>query len=91
MIVLHDPRCAEYFAAGHPERPARVTNSAQHLRAAHSGWEWRLPNEAREEALLRAHPAAHLGRVRAARYDFDADTPAYDNIFAHAARAARAP
>ncbi len=90
MIVFHDPRCAEYSAAGHPERPARVTASVAHLRAAHPGWEWRQPDEAPEEALLRAHDAAHVARVRAAIHDFDADTPAYENIFGHAARASGA-
>jgi acetoin utilization deacetylase AcuC-like enzyme len=90
VIVFHDPRSAEYGAAGHPERPARVTGSAQHLRATHPDWEWRAPNEAAEEALLRAHDAAHVERVRAENHDFDADTPAYENIFAHAVRASGA-
>ena len=27
VIIFHDPRSADYSAAGHPERPARVTNS----------------------------------------------------------------
>ncbi|MEO6971741.1 MAG: histone deacetylase [Chthoniobacterales bacterium] len=90
MIVFHDPCSAEYSAAGHPERPARVVRSAAHLRAAHPEWEWRLPNEASDEVLLRAHGAAHVARVRAATHDCDADTPAYENIFAHAARASGA-
>ena len=90
MIVFHDPRSADYSAPGHPERPARVTGSAQHLRATHPDWDWREPNEALEEALLRAHRAAHVARVRDARHDFDADTPAYENIFTHAARASGA-
>ena len=90
MIIFHDPRCADYGLAGHPERPARVTASARHLHSAHPDWEWRAPDEATEEMLLRAHSAAHLDRVRAARHDFDADTPAYPDIFAHAARASGA-
>lgn len=90
MIVFHDPRSAEYSAAGHPERPARVTRSAQHLRTAHPDWEWRLPNEGLEEALLRVHSPAHIQRIRAAEHAFDADTPAYPNIFEHAARASGA-
>ena len=90
MILCHDPRCAEYSAAGHPESPARVRWSASHLRQAHPDWEWRLPNEASEAVLLRAQGAAHVERVRAASHDFDADTPAYANIFAHAARASGA-
>ena len=90
MIIFHDPRCADYGIAGHPERPARVTASARHLRAAHPDWRWREPNEAVEDALLRAHGAAHVDRVRVAKHDFDADTPAYPDIFAYAARAAGA-
>ena len=90
MIVFHDPRCAEYGRAGHPERPARITTSERHLRATHPDWEWRAPNEAATEVLLRAHTPAHVERVRAAVHNFDADTPAYENIFAHAARAAGA-
>jgi acetoin utilization deacetylase AcuC-like enzyme len=90
VIVFHDPRSADYSAAGHPERPARVTTSAQYLRATHPDWDWGEPNEASEEALLRAHSEAHLARVRDATHDFDADTPAYENIFAHAARASGA-
>ncbi len=87
MIIFHDPRCADYAAPGHPERPGRVTASAAHLKDAQPDWAWRLPDEAAEEMLQRAHPAAHLARIRAAQHDFDADTPAYPEIFAHAARA----
>ena len=76
--------------AGHPERPARVTASAAHLRAAHPDWERRRPNEAAEEVLLRAHSAEHIGRIRLAAHDFDADTPAYPDIYTHAARASGA-
>ncbi len=90
MIILHDPRSADYSRGGHPERPARVTTSANHLRAAYPAWEWLQPNEATEEALRRAHHPSHIERVRAAAHDFDADTPAYPDIFAHAARASGA-
>ncbi len=67
-----------------------MLGSAAHLRAAYPAWEWRLPGEAAEEALLRTHSTPLVARVRAAAHDFDADTPAYENIFAHAARAAGA-
>lgn len=90
MIIFHDPRATEYAAAGHPERPARVAASAAFLREQHPAWEWSVPHEAPEEALLRAHSATHVARVRAARQDFDHDTPAYPGIFGHAARAAGA-
>ncbi len=90
MVIFHDPRSAEYSSAGHPERPARVTSSAHHLRTAHPEWEWRQPREVSDEALRRAHSAEHVARVRAAAHDFDADTPAYKGIFGHAARASGA-
>jgi acetoin utilization deacetylase AcuC-like enzyme len=90
VIVFYDPRSADYSAAGHPERPVRVTTSAQHLSATHPDWDWREPKEASEKALLRAHSEVHVTRVRDATHDFDADTPAYENIFAHAARASGA-
>jgi acetoin utilization deacetylase AcuC-like enzyme len=87
VIVYHDPRSAQYSTAGHPERPGRVTASASHLQSVHPAWEWRQADEAPDEAFLRAHSAAQIARIRAARHAFDADTPAYENIFAHAARA----
>ncbi|MEO5754693.1 MAG: histone deacetylase, partial [Chthoniobacterales bacterium] len=90
MIILHDPRCADYGVGGHPERSARTITSAAHLQATHPDWEWRRPVEASDEALLRAHTDKHVARVRDARHDFDADTPAYPDIFAHAARASEA-
>ncbi len=90
MIIFHDPRAAEFSAAGHPERPARITRSAELLRDRHPDWEWREPAEATDEQLRRAHTAAHVERVRAAAQDFDHDTPAYPGIFGHAARAAGA-
>jgi acetoin utilization deacetylase AcuC-like enzyme len=90
VIVLHDPISAGYEMAGHPERPARVTASANYLRANHPDWEWRLPNDASDEQLARAHSARHLARVRQAAADFDADTPAYPRIFEHAVRASGA-
>ena len=90
MVIFHDPRCATYSAAGHPERPERVIASVVHLRAAQPDWEWRAPNDAPENALLRAHTSEHLRRVRETGADFDADTPAHADIFQHAVRAAGA-
>ncbi len=40
--------------------------------------------------LLRAHSPEHVARVQAAARDFDPDSPAHPNIFAHAARASGA-
>jgi len=90
MIIFHDPRCAEYSAPGHVERPARIQGSVPVVRSRHPDWEWREPEPATEAALLRAHSAAHLAQVRAAARDFDTDTPVYPGIHDHALRAAGA-
>ena len=89
VIIFHDARCAGYATPGHPERPGRVTRSAHHLREAHPKWDWRVPPAATREMLLRAHSEAHLARLGEGK-NFDADTPAHDGIFDHAARAAGA-
>ena len=90
MIIFHDPTCAEYSHAGHPERPERILRSAPYLKRRHDDWEWRMPNDATDEVLLRAHSQEHLARVRAPVEDFDVDTPAYPRIYDHALRAAGA-
>lgn len=84
MIIFHDSRCVEYSAPGHPERPARIARTVPLLQNRHADWEWREPNPASEVALLRAHSSEHLAGVRNAGQDFDADTPAYSNIYEHA-------
>ncbi len=87
MLILHDPRCADYGSALRPEQPARVLASAAHLKAAHPGWEWRLPAAVADDRVLRlAHTAAHLERLDQPG-DFDADTPNLAGIAGHARRA----
>lgn len=90
MIVFHDASCLEYSAPGHPERPARIAHSVPVLKERHPDWEWRIPKDASEAALLRAHSRDHLERIRNAARDFDADTPAYPKIYEHALRSAGA-
>ena len=90
MIIFHDARCLEYSTSGHPERPTRIARTAPLLKDRHPDWEWREPIAASESALLRAHSNGHLARIRAAAHDFDADTPAYPNIYEHALRSAGA-
>ncbi|MEO6245371.1 MAG: histone deacetylase [Opitutaceae bacterium] len=91
MLLLHDPRCADYGSSMRPEQPARVTRSVTHLRAAQPAWTWRVPDESlvTEEVLLMAHTPAHLKRLGEPR-DFDADTPFFPGIGGHARRAVAA-
>ena len=90
MLILHDPRCADYGSPGMPERPERVLASAAHLRTRHPGWAWSLPPDDVEDAvLLLAHTPAHLRRLAEPR-DFDADTPSHPGIAGHARRAVAA-
>jgi acetoin utilization deacetylase AcuC-like enzyme len=90
MIIFYDERCLEYAAPGHPERPARIARTAPLLRDRHPDWEWRQPCLARDDELLRAHSPDHLVAIKTAAHDFDADTPAYPNIYEYALRSAGA-
>jgi acetoin utilization deacetylase AcuC-like enzyme len=90
VVIFHDRRCTEYSAPGHPERPARIERSAPLLKQRHQDWDWREPKPASEDAILRAHSPAHLELIRAAANSFDADTPAYPEIYEHALRGAGA-
>jgi acetoin utilization deacetylase AcuC-like enzyme len=87
MLILHDPRCAEYGSSMRPEQPARVVKSAAHLRQAHPNWMWRVPTTEPPDSLLQlVHTPAHLRRLPQPQ-DFDADTPHFPGIDKHARRA----
>ena len=90
MFIFHDPRCVEYSAPGHPERPERITGTVPLLKERHPDWQWREPHTAKESALLPAHSREHVERVRSAVQDFDVDTPAYPHIYERALRSAGA-
>ena len=88
LTIITDPRCAEYGARGHPERPARVSGAVELLKAQDKlALTWSQPPAASEAALLRAHTQGHLEQLEKP-FDFDADTPAYPDIAAHARRSA---
>ena len=90
VLIFNDPRCTEYARSGHPERPQRITNSVPLLQTRHALWEWRKPDPATKEMLLRAHSPEHVARVKTGREDFDADSPAHKDVYGHATRAAGA-
>ncbi|MGD1083546.1 MAG: histone deacetylase [Verrucomicrobiota bacterium] len=88
MNIITDTRCAEYSAPGHPEGPRRVLGAHEALES-HPAFpvNWVEPLPVGEDSLLRAHSAEHLRRLEVP-LDFDADTPAYPQIAAHARRSA---
>ena len=86
MKIITDIRCAEYSSRGHPERPARILDTLAVLKAAtNPALAWAEPLPVAEISLLRAHSPHHLQRLEAP-YEFDADTPTYPNLAAHARR-----
>jgi acetoin utilization deacetylase AcuC-like enzyme len=86
MLVIHDPRCADYGSSMRPEQPSRVINTAAYLLEAFPEWTWEAPGpEATDEILLLAHTPEHIARLAKPR-DFDADTPYFPEIGHHARR-----
>lgn len=84
MLIIHDPRSADYGSEARPEQPARVVNTSVHLREAHPEWTWRTPQlEVDDSVLLLAHTPEHLRRLLDHR-DFDEDTPHVPGIAGHA-------
>ncbi len=84
MKIIHDPNCIGYSRAGHPERPQRITGTVELLKSQSDlPITWLTPITVREEQILRAHSGAMLARLKIP-HDFDADTPAYENIGAYA-------
>ena len=90
MRIFYDQSCLEYSSPGHPERSERIARSAPRLKDRHPDWEWRKPAAATDAQLLRAHSREHINRVAKSQDDFDADTPLYPSIQAHARRSAGA-
>jgi acetoin utilization deacetylase AcuC-like enzyme len=90
MRIFYDQSCLGYSSPGHPERSERIARTAPFLKDRHRDWEWRKPAAATDAQLLRAHSREHINRVVKSQDDFDADTPFYPNIEAHARRSAGA-
>jgi acetoin utilization deacetylase AcuC-like enzyme len=78
MVIVHSPRCLEYSAPGHPERPERILTSAAELEE--SQHTWLVPEPCPEGDILRVHTAAMLRAVQSGHYE-DADTPHFANIY----------
>jgi acetoin utilization deacetylase AcuC-like enzyme len=87
MIIVHSPRCLEYSAPGHPERPERIRTSVAELEE--SRHTWLVPEPCPEADILRVHTLAMLRAVQAGNYE-DADTPHFANSYELARLAAGA-
>jgi acetoin utilization deacetylase AcuC-like enzyme len=88
MIVISDPRCTEYRVEGHPEKPNRVSRTADLLRRQTSvPIEWETAEPADDTAILRAHTPAMLARLKLEE-DFDGDTAWVPGVEDHARRSA---
>ena len=86
MKIVTDPRCTAYAAPGHPERPERITRTIEFLKVQDKlKLTWAEPVTASDADILRAHTPQHLAQIQNPT-DFDADTPAYPDIAAHARR-----
>ena len=87
MKIVTDESCTAYSRLGHPERPARILKTVEHLKSqTELPIKWVAPIAVEDELILRAHAREHLARVKKAEEDFDGDTPAYPAIFEHAQR-----
>jgi acetoin utilization deacetylase AcuC-like enzyme len=90
VIIITDEHCAGYSRYGHPERPARVTDTIARLKTQPEILtDWRTPGRIAEAQILRAHAPEMLARLQIPQ-DFDADTPFFENISGYARASAAA-
>ena len=86
MKIITDERCTTYKRRGHPERPARISNTVKRLQQQSDiGIEWATPGDAADDVILRAHTPEVPARLTQPE-DFDADTPFFPDILEHARR-----
>jgi acetoin utilization deacetylase AcuC-like enzyme len=81
VTIITDDKCAGYSRAGHPECPQRIITTVERLKNQKAlPVEWANPTaKISDKQLLRAHTPEMLARLNIP-HDFDADTPAYENI-----------
>jgi acetoin utilization deacetylase AcuC-like enzyme len=81
VTIITDEQCAGYYRVGHPERPERIIATTERLKDQRElPVEWVKPTaKVSDEQILLAHSPEMLARLKIP-HDFDADTPAYENI-----------
>jgi acetoin utilization deacetylase AcuC-like enzyme len=78
--VLTDEKCVTYERPGHPERPARISETWRRLKIQTDiKIDWVQAPAASDDPILRAHSARHLKRLKKVE-DFDADTSFFPGI-----------
>jgi acetoin utilization deacetylase AcuC-like enzyme len=78
--IITEKKCAGYSRYGHPERPARVTDTVARLENQNElPVIWAAPGGVADAQILRAHAPEVLARLKIPQ-DFDADTPFFENI-----------
>jgi acetoin utilization deacetylase AcuC-like enzyme len=88
--IITDATCTTYHTPGHPERPERILNTLEKLRAqTELEIEWLKPEPVSDDAILRAHTPEYIARLRVP-FDFDADTSYFPEIELIARKAAGA-
>jgi acetoin utilization deacetylase AcuC-like enzyme len=84
MKIISDELCTGYSRSGHPERPARISQTQLRLRTqTEVAITWAEPGPVGDAALLRAHSPEHVARLNVPE-DFDADTPFHAGIAEYA-------
>jgi acetoin utilization deacetylase AcuC-like enzyme len=78
MLIYHSPECNDYEQKGHPESPLRTLKTAELLKT--NGLEFRIPERATEEDILRAHTQKHLESLKSRNFK-DPDSPCYSKIY----------
>jgi acetoin utilization deacetylase AcuC-like enzyme len=86
MKIVFSKECLNYESPGHPESPERVKSACEYLTTR---FDFLEPMEASDADILLVHSEEHLQNVKNLDF-FDADSPAYPDIFRYAALSAGA-
>lgn len=82
ISIITSPRCTEYRAREHPERPERISRTADHLKNL-GGFEWVEAKPASRADIERVHSPAHYDLIQSEDF-FEADSPTYPRILDYA-------
>lgn len=86
MKIIYSPKCLEYSQPGHPESPARVSETYNFIK---NKFDFIEPEPCDEEDILRVHSQELMESVKNGDF-FDPDTPRLPGIYDYAKLAAGA-